>query len=67
MDVYAVGSDDDTGHYLDMDSWVAASELRQLWEAHLGGAEYRPTMPEIQNAESYAAAALEFYFLHHCQ
>lgn len=68
VDVYAEGSTDDQKHYRRMEPWQAARELHRLWTAHNADeTNYRPTTPEIENAESYAAAALEFYFLHHCK
>ncbi|KAJ2985357.1 hypothetical protein NUW58_g5577 [Xylaria curta] len=67
VDVYVKGSDDDRAHYDNMEPWQAARELRRLWRVQDGDeGAYKPTTPAVENAESYAAAALEFYFLDGC-
>lgn len=70
VDVYVQGNDDDIAHYKNMQPWQAARELNRLWHVFNGdksGTEYKPTTPVLENAESYAAAALEFYFLSGCK
>ncbi|KAI0153275.1 hypothetical protein GGR57DRAFT_492376 [Xylariaceae sp. FL1272] len=50
-----------------VDPWQAARELHRLWDVYNGdNNEYKPTTPTTENVESYAAAALEFYFLGGC-
>ncbi|KAK7755405.1 hypothetical protein SLS62_002632 [Diatrype stigma] len=67
VDVYTVGTDADKAQYKNMDPWQAGRELHQLWDAYnADNSQYKPTTPVDQNAESYAAAALEFYFLNQC-
>ncbi|KAI1172026.1 hypothetical protein F4777DRAFT_23139 [Nemania sp. FL0916] len=67
VDVYVQGDDDDKKHYKNMDPWKAARTLRTLWKANEDDSKnYKPTTKTIENAESYAAAALEFYFLNVC-
>ncbi|KAK8057100.1 hypothetical protein PG996_011037 [Apiospora saccharicola] len=67
VDVYVQGSDDDRKHYEKLEPWQAARKLHQLWEEHNGDeSKYKPMTPTVENAESYAAAALEFYFLKNC-
>ncbi|KAI0855745.1 hypothetical protein F4860DRAFT_529995 [Xylaria cubensis] len=67
VDVYVKGSDDDRAHYNGLEPWQAARKLRKLWSTYEGdNSAYKPTTPATENAESYAAAALEFYFLDGC-
>lgn len=68
VDVYIKGDDKDRDHYKNKEPWEAARELQRLWAEHSRDeANYKPTTPTVENAESYAAAALEFYFLHFCE
>ncbi|KAH3934788.1 hypothetical protein JI435_426210 [Parastagonospora nodorum SN15] len=68
VDIYVKGGDDDRKKYKDKDPWQAARELKRLWDVYDGDDKaYKPTTPTIENAESYAAAALEFYFLGRCE
>ncbi|KAI0405282.1 hypothetical protein F4802DRAFT_597409 [Xylaria palmicola] len=68
VDVYIKGGDDDRAMYDGLEPWQAARKLRQLWSAYDGdNNKYKPTTPDVENAESYAAAALEFYFLNGCK
>lgn len=68
VDVYEQGQNTDKDHYKNKEPWQAARELHRLWEAHAGDqSKYKPLTPTVENAESYAAAALEFYFLNHCK
>ncbi|KAF2854224.1 hypothetical protein T440DRAFT_388707 [Plenodomus tracheiphilus IPT5] len=68
VDVYIKGSDDDRKHYDGKEPWQAARELKRLWDVYNGdNSQYKPTTPTVENAESYAAAALEFYFLRSCE
>jgi hypothetical protein len=68
VDVYIKGSDEDRNRYKNMDPWQAAREVHRLWETYNGdNSAYKPTTATIENAESYAAAALEFYFLSKCE
>lgn len=68
VDVYVQGGKTDHDHYEDMEPWQAARELHKLWEAHNSdNKKYKPTTPTTENAESYAAAALEFHFLSNCK
>ncbi|KAK7909013.1 SGNH hydrolase [Apiospora marii] len=68
VDVYVKGGDDDRKRYDGLEPWQAARKLRQLWADHSGDeSKYEPTTPTVENAESYAAAALEFYFLKNCE
>jgi hypothetical protein len=68
VDVYVQGGDDDRNYYKNMEPWQAARKLKQLWDAHNGDEnQYTPTTPTTENAESYAAAALEFLFLSFCK
>lgn len=68
VDVYVKGGEDDWNRYKGMEPWQAARELKRLWDAHNGDdSKYKPTTPTTENAESYAAAALEFLFLNFCE
>ncbi|KAF3015289.1 hypothetical protein E8E14_007472 [Neopestalotiopsis sp. 37M] len=68
VDVYVQGDDDDMDKYKDMEPWQAGRKLHQLWDTYNGdNSQYKPTTPTTENAESYAAAALEFYFLANCE
>ncbi|CAG8961996.1 hypothetical protein HYFRA_00014104 [Hymenoscyphus fraxineus] len=67
-DVYVQGGDSDRDHYKNMEPWQAAREVKKLWDTYNGdNTKYKPTTPTTENAESYAAAALEFYFLSNCK
>ncbi|KAK8109233.1 hypothetical protein PG984_015034 [Apiospora sp. TS-2023a] len=67
VDVYVQGGDEDRGQYEGGEPWKAARRLRELWDDYDGDeTRYKPTTPAVENAESYAAAALEFYFLRNC-
>jgi hypothetical protein len=67
VDVYVQGDDDEIAHYKNMELWQAARELHKLWNTYNNdNSQYKPTIPTTENAESYAAAALEFYFLANC-
>ena len=64
VDVYIKGSDDDRKKYEKMEPWEAARKLKSFWDDYdADNSKYKPTTATIHNAESYAAAALEFYFL----
>lgn len=68
VDVYTLGSDADKAMYKNMEPWQAGRKLHQLWNAYnADNSQYKPTTPVVENAESYAAAALEFYFLSACK
>lgn len=68
IDIYVKGGDDDRDHYENMEPWQAARELKRLWDAYNGdNSKYKPLWSPIENAESYAAAALEFIFLNFCE
>ncbi|KAF7540713.1 hypothetical protein G7054_g1177 [Neopestalotiopsis clavispora] len=54
--------------YKDLEPWQAARKLHQLWDTYNGeNSQYKPTTRTTENAESYAATALEFYFLANCE
>ncbi|KAI0470531.1 hypothetical protein GGR56DRAFT_668041 [Xylariaceae sp. FL0804] len=68
VDVYVEGAESDMKHYDNMEPWQAARELKRLWDAYnADNTKYKPTTPTVENADSYAAAALEFYFLSTCE
>jgi hypothetical protein len=68
VDVYVKGGDDDIKQYDGLEPWQAARKLKTLWDTYNGdNTKYKPTTPTIENAESYAAAALEFMFLGMCK
>ena len=49
-------------------TYVAARLLKDDWKAFSDGSNlFRPILRTIQNDESYAAAAIEFYFLRACR
>lgn len=65
--MYTQGSDEDEDKYKGKEAWAAARELHRLWEEHArDNGKYKPTTPTTWNAESYAAAALEFWFFGKC-
>ncbi|KAK8130590.1 hypothetical protein PG999_002970 [Apiospora kogelbergensis] len=67
VDVYVKGGEDDWAKYRGMEPWQAARALHRMWDEHNGDeSKYKPTTLSVHNAESYSAAALEFYFLVHC-
>jgi hypothetical protein len=68
IDIYQKGGDDDRAKYKDMDPWKAARKLKQLWDEYdADNSKYKPLWSPIHNAESYAAAALEFSYLEPCK
>lgn len=68
VDVYVEGSDEDKDKYKGKEAWAASRELHRLWDEYNGdNSKYKPTTPTTWNAESYAAAALEFWFLSKCK
>lgn len=68
IDIYVKGGDTDREKYKGKEPWEAARELHNLWNAYNGdNTKYKPTFPATENAESYAAAALEFHFLSKCK
>jgi len=68
IDVYEKGGDDDRAKYEDMDPWEAARKLKQLWDEYdADNSNYKPLWSPIHNADSYAAAALEFSYLEPCK
>ena len=68
IDIYVKGSDEDRAHYNKMEPWQAARELKRLTSIYDGdNSQYKPPFRPTENAESYAAAALEFIFLNFCE
>ncbi|KAI8629105.1 hypothetical protein F5Y19DRAFT_475666 [Xylariaceae sp. FL1651] len=52
---------EDQAHYANLEPWEAARNLLQLWDAYdKDHIKYKSTTSTTENAESYAAAALEF-------
>lgn len=68
IDIYEKGGSDDIAKYKGMEPWKAARTLKRFWDEYdADNNKYKPTHSPIYNAESYAAAALEFMFLDRCK
>lgn len=68
INVYKKGGDNNCAKYKDIDPQKAAQKLKQLQDKYdADNLKYKPLQSLIYNADSYAAAALEFSYLEPCK